>query len=77
MFYGTVSRLSFSHLSCDWIEASSSCLNNPTKLGGVVRISYKTNARIWRWWNSVLQLKELPDTAIMVSNSHAAVTETQ
>lgn len=75
MFYDSVSSLTFSHLSFDWIEASSSCLNNPTKLRGVVRILCKTNTGIWQWWNLVLQRKELPDIAIAVPNFHAAVAE--
>lgn len=66
--------MSHFHLLFDWIEASSSCLNNLTKSRGVVRIWYKTNTKFWLWWNLVLQLKELP---VMVSNFHAAVTETK
>lgn len=68
MFYDGVTSLTFSYLLFDW--ASCSCLNNPTKLRG----EYKTNARFWLWWNLVLQLKEL---ALMVSDFHAAVTETK
>lgn len=75
MVYDSVSSLTFSHLSFDWIEASSSYLNKPTQPRGVVSILCKTNTRIWQWWNSVLQLKELPDIAIAISDFHAAVTE--
>lgn len=48
MFYDGVTSLTFSRLFFDWIEASSSCLNSPTKSRGVVRILYKTNIRFWQ-----------------------------